>query len=45
MSGFSDDYITFINKAINISYYDIVVAGKNFGYDFSREHTPIAVCD
>nr|YP_009296213.1 hypothetical protein Sebd_061 [Sebdenia flabellata]AOM65148.1 hypothetical protein Sebd_061 [Sebdenia flabellata] len=43
MSGLSEDAVPFIDKSIGKSYYDIIVAGKNFGCGSSREHAPIAL--
>jgi len=43
MSGLSDASLSFINKSMNRSYCDIVVAGKNFGCVSERENTPISL--
>nr|YP_009541602.1 LeuD [Synarthrophyton chejuense]AYR05611.1 LeuD [Synarthrophyton chejuense] len=43
MSGLSDDSKPFINKTTGKSYYQIIIAGTNFGCGSSREHAPIAL--
>lgn len=43
MSGLCDDSIPFINKNTRKSYYQIIIAGTNFGCGSSREHAPIAL--
>lgn len=43
MSGLSDSSLPFINKATGKSYYQIIIAGTNFGCGSSREHAPIAL--
>lgn len=43
MSGLCDHSIPFINKNTGKSYYEIIIAGTNFGCGSSREHAPIAL--
>nr|YP_010728623.1 LeuD [Phymatolithon calcareum]WEA76794.1 LeuD [Phymatolithon calcareum] len=43
MSGLSDNSVPFINKDTGKSYYQIIIAGTNFGCGSSREHAPIAL--
>nr|YP_010471159.1 leuD [Synarthrophyton patena]UVF62988.1 leuD [Synarthrophyton patena] len=43
MSGLNDDSMPFINIATGKSYYQIIIAGTNFGCGSSREHAPIAL--
>ncbi len=43
MSGLCDNSLPFINKDTGKSYYQIIIAGTNFGCGSSREHAPIAL--
>nr|AYR06273.1 LeuD [Renouxia sp.] len=43
MSGLSENFLPFINNQTGKSYYDIIIAGTNFGCGSSREHAPIAL--
>lgn len=43
MSGLPDSSSPFIDKNTGKSYYQIIVAGTNFGCGSSREHAPIAL--
>lgn len=43
MSGLDNDSEPFINMNTGKSYYQIIVAGSNFGCGSSREHAPIAL--